>query len=248
MQHIGQPSVQLYTVRDAFGIDPVGTLERLADIGYRKVEPFGLLDYADQLRAALSKTGLTAPSAHMRLLDGRHDETFAAAADLGVETVIDPKIDETRWQTRDGIRRMCAELAGLAERAATFGLRIGYHNHAFELTTTVDGRPALDVFADELPSEVVLEIDLYWVAVAGDDPVDVVRRLGDRVRLLHLKDGPRTGRTRDQVAVGDGSLPLADAWAAAPSVELGVVELDDYAGDIWEPIEASFRYLTGGSQ
>lgn len=242
---IDAPSVQLYTVRSDLQTDAQATLWRLAELGYRRVEPYKLLDFADVLGPALADTGLSAPTAHARLLDGRHDEVFEAAARLGVGTVIDPMIDSARWTSGDQIARIVDDLAEVADRAGRVGLRVGYHNHAYELSTRIEGRSALEVFADLLPPEIVLELDTYWAAVGGEDPVALVKRLGERVRFLHLKDGPVSRENKAQVAVGSGAMPITELIAATPWLELGVVELDDHDGDVWKPVADSLRFLTG---
>jgi len=245
MTLLAEPSIQLYTVRDSLRANPAGTLHRLASIGYQRVEPFSLLDFADALGRPLAENGLTAPSAHARLLDGRHKETFEAAAKLGIGTVIDPKIDESRWTSRDGIAAIADDLARVAEDAAEFGVRVGYHNHAFELSTRIEGTAALEVFATHLAPSIILEVDTYWAAVGGEDPVALLQRLGKRVRFLHLKDGPISNDNSEQVAVGSGQMPVAALIEAAPALEVGIVELDDFAGDVWQPVAASYRYLVG---
>lgn len=245
MSLLAEPSIQLYTVRDSLKADAARTLDRLASIGYQRVEPFGLLDFADALARPLTENGLTAPSAHARLLDGRHKETFEAAAKLGIGTVIDPKIDESRWTSRIAIAAIADDLARVAEDAAEFGVRVGYHNHAFELSTRIDDTSALEVFAAHLAPDIILEVDTYWAAVGGEDAVALLRRLGDRVRFVHLKDGPISHDNSAQVAVGSGQMPVAALVEAVPTLESGIVELDDFAGDVWQPVAASYHYLVG---
>ena len=99
------------------------------------------------------------------------------------------------------------------------GLRVGYHNHDAELSSIIDGRPALEVFADLLDPTVALEVDLYWAAAGGQNPAELVGRLGDRVQAVHVKDGPmRPGISAaqlptDQTPAGQGDVPLAAALA-----------------------------------
>ena len=92
---------------------------------------------------------------------------------------------------RRGDRRAWpGELNQAAVKAADHGLRLGYHNHDFELSSIVGGRPGLEVLADALDPAVILEVDTYWAAVGGQDVPALLGRLGDRVRYLHVKDGP----------------------------------------------------------
>ncbi|TSD12651.1 sugar phosphate isomerase/epimerase [Curtobacterium sp. KBS0715] len=240
-------SVQLYTVRDALSADLPGTLQRIADIGYTNVEAFGFVDNADELAAALRDAGLAAPSGHARLLDaGEQDleRIFHASTTLGFGTLIDPHIDESRWTTREDVEAIARELSALAPRAADHGLVLGYHNHAFEFSNRIDGVSAYEVFADALSDEVVLELDTYWVQVGGDDPVAVIGKYGDKVQFLHVKDGDGSHDDKQQVAVGNGIMPIREIIAAAPDA-LHVVELDDHEGDVFQAVADSYTFLEG---
>jgi sugar phosphate isomerase/epimerase len=244
---VGELSVQLYAVRAALAEDVDGTLARLAGIGFRRVEPFDLLTFRDRLRYDLPRHGLTAPTAHVDLLGADLDAVFDAAAELGIGTLIQPWVEPARWQTASGVRALADELNGIATRAAVRGLRMGYHNHHFELEASIDGRHALEAFADMLDPSVVLEVDTYWAHAGGADVPALLRRLGERVVALHVKDGDGSLDTTQQVAVGAGMLPIREIVAAAPWA-LRVVELDDTAGDMFDAIRASREFLLGGSQ
>jgi sugar phosphate isomerase/epimerase len=238
-------SVQLYTVRSAMAEDFDGTLEQVAGFGYTQVEPFQFIKFLPELRDGLGKHGLSAPTAHVGLLTGDQDAIFAAAQELGITTVIEPHVPEARWQTEEDVRQVAAELNAAAEKAAALGLRVGYHNHSHELRAMVNGRHALEVAADHLAPEVVLELDTYWAVAGGADVVPLLGRLGDRVVALHIKDGDGSLDTKKQVPVGAGSLPVWDFITAAPDA-LVVVELDDSEGDLVDAVRESRSFLTGG--
>jgi sugar phosphate isomerase/epimerase len=238
-------SVQLYTVREALEDDLQGSLHRLAEIGFTQVEPFQFTRFP-ALGDALKAAGLEAPTTHQHFVDDSDEQlaaTFSAARGLGIRTVVDPRVAVERWTTAEDISGIARQLNHAATIAADHGVRVGYHNHATEIENTVDGRPALEYFAAELDPAVVLEVDTYWVAVGGSDPVELLGRLGDRVVALHVKDGPATADTKDQVAVGSGSLPVRAIIEAAPAA-LRVIELDDSRGDRFQAVADSFSYLT----
>ncbi|HUQ78285.1 MAG TPA: TIM barrel protein [Patescibacteria group bacterium] len=235
-------SIQLYAVRAALADDLNGTLARLAGLGFRRVEPYDLVAFRDGLRAGLPAHGLAAPTAHCELLSGDLDAVLDAAAELGIATLVQPWASPDRWQTAAGVGRLADELNEAARAASSRGLRIGYHNHHFELESLIGSRHALEVFADLLAPDVALEIDTYWAFAGGADVPALLRRLGDRVVALHLKDGDGTLDTARQVAVGSGALPIREIIAAAPAA-LRVVELDDTAGDMFEAIRASRAFL-----
>lgn len=236
-------SVQLYSVRDAIAADLGGTLDRVAAIGLTNVEPYGFVDRADEYLRALDAAGLVAPSAHAPVIDADEpQQAFAAAAALGVTTLIDPFIPAERWQTLDQIAALADRVNALTAQAAAHGLAFGYHNHAWELSTVVDGRPALEVFVDRLDDAVRLEVDTYWASVGGADAPALLRALGDRVPLIHVKDGTLDGATEAQVPAGSGEVDVRAVLAAAPDA-IRVIEFDDYRGDVFDGIAASFAWL-----
>ncbi|MEY2848619.1 MAG: hypothetical protein RI885_1284 [Actinomycetota bacterium] len=239
----GALSVQLYTVRDAIAADLPEALGRLADIGFENVEPFGFVERAEGYRLHLAANGLVAPSAHASLVGVDLEPVFAAATALGIETVIDPYVDPERWTTREGVAGVAADLSAASSAAAAHGLRVGYHNHAFELENQIDGRTALEVFADLLDDSVLLELDTYWAAVGGQNVPELLARLGGRVRFLHVKDGPISKVDTEQTAVGDGRMPVAEILEANPTA-LRVIELDAFDGDVFDALTASFAHLT----
>lgn len=240
----GELSVQLYAVRASLAEDLDGTLARLAALGFRRVEPFDLLTYRHGLREGLRRHGLAAPTAHVGLLDDSLDEVFDAATELGIGTLIQPWVEPERWQSLAGVEALAADLNVVSRRAAKHGLRIGYHNHHFELAATVAGRHALEVFAAMVHPAVVLEVDTYWAYAGGADVPALLGRLGDRVAALHVKDGDGSLDPTRQVAVGAGTLPIRAIVAAAPAA-LRVVELDDTAGDMFDAIRDSRAFLLG---
>jgi sugar phosphate isomerase/epimerase len=237
-------SVQLYTVRNALAEDFDGTLAQIAGFGYTQVEPFQFVNFLDGLRN-LGKHGLSAPTTHVGLLSGDQDEIFAAAKELGIQTVIEPAVRDQHWQTEEAIKDTASQLNAAAEKAAEHGLRVGYHNHWWELEAKVDGRHGLEVLAENLAPEVVLEVDTYWAYAGGADVPALLRRLGDRVVALHVKDGDGSTDTKKQVAVGSGVLPVWDFIDVAPDA-LRVVELDDSSGDLLEAVRDSRAYLSAG--
>ena len=240
-------SVQLYTLREQLAEDLPGTLDRLAALGLTRVEPFRLTDHASALGPALAASGLTAPTAHQHVVGtgisiDTANEIFATAAALGIGTVFDPRVDRERFESADAVAAVADDLNAAAAVAAKHGVRVGYHNHAQELEIVHDGTTALELLAGHLDDAVVLEVDTYWAAVGGQDPVALLKRLGERVTAVHVKDGPATPDPLDQVAVGQGELPVRDILAAAPQA-LRVVELDDTRGDRFQAVADSVAWL-----
>jgi len=99
------------------------------------------------------------------------------------------------------------------------------------------------VLADQLDDAVLLEVDTYWAAVGGQDVPALLGRLGDRVRYLHVKDGPVVSRDDFMTAVGAGRMPVAEILAASPSARWHVVELDRCATDMMTAVGDSLAWL-----
>lgn len=258
-------SVQLYSLRDHLA-DLDATLERLATAGAQAVEPFWILDRPEDLAAALERHGLSAPTAHAPFLsdeiefDGHlvpmppADEMFEAACRLGVDIVVDPLVPPDRWKTADDVARTAERLNDAAETAAGVGLRVGYHNHTFEFRASIDGTTAYEYFASLLDDRVVLELDMFWAAAASQDVPTLVRRLGPRVRALHVKDGvvdhdpfehglDHDPTALDQRPAGQGALGVEEILEAATFREYDVVEFDHVEDDVFAAIDESLRFL-----
>ena len=111
-------------------------------------------------------------------------------------------------------------------------------------STRIDDRPAHEVLFEQLHPEIFAEVDVYWAQVGGSDPVEVVRSLGSRARLLHMKDGPADSPKSANTAVGDGVVDLTGI-ASVADAEWYIVELDRCETDMFEAVEQSYRYLVG---
>ncbi len=238
-------SVQLYSVREQMAADRDATVRRIAGLGYRAVEPYNPADDPKGFRALADELGLTVSGTHAGGLvrEPEPGPTFEAVAQLGTELAIVPAgIPEAEFTTRDGIARAADLLNGLAQQAAGYGLKLGYHNHWWEFEPRIDGVHALEVLAERLDPAVLLEIDTYWAAVAGARVPELLGRLGDRVVALHVKDGSVV-KGEPHTAVGAGAMPVPQILAARPEA-WRVVELDSCATDVFEALAASHAYLT----
>ncbi len=238
-------ALQLYTVREQMAADRAGVLAQVAALGYGAVEPFNILSDPDGLRADLDAAGLFACSVHAAPTGAEAEAVVRAARTLGTDTVIIPYLPPPRFADADSVQATARELNEVAAGLAGQGLRMGYHNHDFELASLVGGVPALEVLADQLDDAVLLEVDTYWAAVGGQDVVALLGRLGDRVRYLHVKDGPVVNRDDFMTAVGAGRMPVAEILAASPSARWHVVELDRCATDMMIAVGDSLTWLVG---
>lgn len=239
----------LYSMREHFEREPAGTLARVADLGFRLIEPYAVAQFADRLPNLLSDAGLSAPVALAGPRGVPATDSIAGAAAVGATTLIIPGSDPELWTSMAGLDSLIAELTVIADTAAAAGVSIGYHNHDFEVRTRIAGAPALEYFASHLPDNVVLEVDVYWLERGGARAVDFLFRHGDRVRFLHVKDasagrdGGLSDDVLDQVPAGEGIIAWGDVLRAAPQVEAAIVEFDEYRDDVFAAAGRALRTL-----
>ena len=206
----GEPAVpkvaaQLYTVRDAMAADLPGTLARVRAVGYRRVEFAGLFDHDPRaVRATLRRLGLTPIASHIdwrRFRDEPEaaiDETVALGAPAMVLAWLPPEERRTPadWD------RWIATLNRVGALAAARGVRVVYHNHDFEFAA-VDGVAPYDrILAGIDRRTVSLELDLYWLTVAGRRPEPYFAAYPDGFPFLHMKDMARDGTGMADVGAG----------------------------------------------
>jgi sugar phosphate isomerase/epimerase len=231
--------VQLYSVRNDLGPGKLDhTLLRLAGMGFTHVEPYDILSDTAALKSAMDSSGLKARTAHAKITELDHDAVLAAAAELGIDTVIVPWVDPAGITDRAGVEKLAGEINQAARYAAGFGVRVGYHNHDFEFALRIDGQSAYELLVSLLADQVVLQVDTYWASVGGANVFELLPRLGRRVRFLHVKNEPR--RDDDPPVLGvDIAGRMAEVLRISrDSVEMPVVEVVvDDGEDIFAALE-----------
>lgn len=239
-------ALQLYTVRDQLAKDFEGTIRNVADIGYTGVETANLFgDSPTSVAKLFRELGLTVSSAHSPLpLGDQKQEVIDTMGTLNCKRVIVAWQPPENYKSLDGIKSICDTLNEGAAIAKANGLQVGYHNHWFEYQP-VENRIPVDVMLEYLDPDVFFEVDIYWVQTAGQNPAEVVRQLGSRAPLLHVKDGPCQIEA-PMTALGEGVVDIPGVvTAGAGSTEWLVVELDRCATDMMEAVRKSYQYLIG---
>lgn len=239
-------ALQLYSVRDALAQDFEATIHQIADMGYRNLEPYDFLFISPEAaKSVFDSLDLKVNSTHIPLpLGEQQNRVLETMAIYEAQYCICPSLSaEKYFQTVDGIKAACELLNEANQVAQKAGLTLGYHNHDFEYAT-VEGQPAYKYLLEYLDETVILQLDTYWIKVAGIDPVAVINELGARVPLLHIKDGSAKSRKDSMVALGKGSIDIP-AILQASQAEWHIVELDRCDSDMLEAVKQSYLYLTG---
>jgi sugar phosphate isomerase/epimerase len=240
--------VMMYTVLSQASADLEGTLARLASIGYLGVETYGVVEQfgAARVRAAIESAGLALTSAHAPFPVGtRAEEILDENAELGASTLV-WSMERAEFDSPDAVKRGAERVNEAATRAAARGMTVAYHNHFAEFSQFFGGRQAYDVLLAELDDRVVVELDAYWAVMGGADPAEVLARLGERARLLHVKDGPAVSYSDDvMVPIGEGQIDWHRALSTPSGLRWHIVELERLHVDTFTALERSYAYLTG---
>ena len=161
---------------------------------------------------------------------------------LGAKYLVCAYLPPEEFTSVDKIKAQADRLNEAAAAANGAGLTLVYHNHWWEYQP-VDGWYPYQVLAEHLDPSVMFELDTYWAQTAGRDAAAVVAELGDRVPLLHIKDGPLDTK-ESMVAAGDGKMDFEPIINAANAAEWLIVELDRCDSDMLTAVEKSYHYLT----
>src|SRR3954468_18259578 len=245
--------LQLYTVRNTIGKDPLGVLRRIQEIGYKEIEAtYGTLQVVS---SALKQTNLRPVSLHIDegifMGEGtKLDEALGNAKSSGFKFAVVPYIAPEHRGGAEMFKELADKLNKFGEKAKANDLRLCYHNHAFEYQT-FEGKSGLDMLMSSTDKNLVgLELDIFWASVAGQNPVDVLKRYSGRVPLVHLKD-----KSKDFVQVqynekvpketfkevGNGSIDIVAVLKAAEraGAEHYFVEQDQTSGDPLDSLATS---------
>lgn len=222
--------IQLYTVAPDFAKDVDGTLKALAAMGYRSVESAGFAGRTPaQFRAALDAAGVVCPSAHIQgrgggdSFSGDLGKLAEALKTIGVKTAVMPSPYIPDRLAGKGLREVLTQLTAddykmnadvLNAKAAGLkaaGIKVGYHNHNFELAPLGSTNGLEILLKNTDPSLVTFEMDLGWVAAAGSDPAALLNKHKGRFTMVHIKDlkastKPNSALAMDPTEVGSGSL------------------------------------------
>ena len=239
--------VQLYTVRAEMAKDFDGSLKKIAELGFKEVEFAGYFNRTpEQIKTLLTQLGLDAPSAHVPLADlgDNLGKTIEAAKVIGYRYLICPFLMPNDRKTLDQYKQHAALFNKAGEACKKAGIQFGYHNHDFEFVA-IDGKLPFDVLLAETDKNLVkIELDLYWIVKANQDPVAFLKQHGNRVVLFHVKDLDKTPK-RGITEVGNGTIDFKTIFAKAPkgAIKHYLVEQDVTPGSPFDSLKFSIETL-----
>lgn len=262
--------VQLYTVRDLIVKRPLETLQAIAAIGYQEVEM--LRNQVKLLAPLVQQVGLKPVSLHFEtpLLTGNFtawqhadmppidpgvtfEDCIPLARDHGFSYLVFNYLSPEERLGLGFYRSLADKLNAAALKAKSAGLRFCYHNHDFEFQPKPGGRP-YDVLLSRLDKDLVrLEVDTFWVSMAGVNAAAFLREHADRVELVHLKDRAKGTPIHYDIAtvpndtfreLGNGDLPLREILAAVAETRAKHVFVEqDFSADPLVSLRTSYAFL-----
>jgi sugar phosphate isomerase/epimerase len=251
----GPIGLQLYSLRDQFGRNVPATLETVRGFGIKYVELAGTYNQTPaQFKAALAAAHLMPISGHFPYESYRDhvDDVIRDAKALGLKYAGVAWIPHTDPFDEKTCREAIAVFNRAGEALAKQGLKFFYHVHGYEFQPHGDGT-LLDLLMTETnPKFVNYQMDIFWIAHPGQDPVKLLEKYGKRWELMNLKGmrkgtttGELTGHTdvRNDVALGTGQLDIPPILSAAKRVGVKWYFLEDESPSSVEQIPVSLRYL-----
>jgi len=265
--YFSHPGLQVYTLREKMAKDPIGTLERIAKIGYKELEFYDtrMLPMATQVK----DLGMSIVSTHFMsgFISGVWDTTYFKSppkenfeslleqcTKYGIKNVGIGYLSKAERGTLDDYKKFADKANIAGEKAKKAGIQLYYHNHSFEFAPTQGSTP-MAVLIERFDKELVkLELDVFWVSISGNSAVDWIKKLAGRVMFLHLKDmkkGTPVNETTEGVepdsftALGEGVLDFKSILTAAhhSKVPYTFVEQDHSSIDPFDSITNSLKYL-----
>jgi sugar phosphate isomerase/epimerase len=264
--------LQLYSVRDLLPKDYDGTLKQLGGLGFKDAESAGYFGRTpEQAKASIGAAGLNLVSAHypMTSLRTKLDDAISFSKAVGVRTIIcsSPELkDPLRLKTMTPEQRHHAfgledwhwnaeQLNTIGEKVHGAGLNFGYHNHYTEFHIT-DGKLPYDELARLTdPAKVTMEMDCGWVVIGGGNPVEMLRKHGKRITMLHVKDfkpiqiTPGVGAEGEPspIELGHGGIidyrPIFDEAAKAGNIKHIFVEQEAFTVPPMESLKMDADYM-----
>lgn len=256
--------LQLYTVRDAMAADPVAALAKVAKTGFTSVEGatytgtelfYGMRpgDFANVLK----QNGLIMPSAHYRLgeelVNGEHQKgtimndwkkAVDDAAEAGVQYMVCAYLSQSERGNLDHYKNVANMLDIAGETCKGAGIQLCYHNHDFEFIQE-NGKYPYEILLDSTDKNLVkMEMDLYWVTKANQDPIALIDKHPGRFPLWHVKDMDKTPEKKF-TEVGNGTIDFKKIFTQAKKSGLKYffVEQDVCPGDPFNSITQSISYI-----
>ena len=184
--------LQAYTVRDAAEVDFKGTMTKIKEMGYDGVELAGIHGKTfEEVDSIMKELGLTVESAHIPYQELLTDtkNIIANYRSLGCKYLAIPYMVEEHRPGQPAFTEVLENIKMIGEECKKQGVTLLYHNHDFEFARLENGQYGLDHLYAEVSEDLLkTQLDTCWVNVAGEDPIEYIKKYSGRCPIVHLKD------------------------------------------------------------
>lgn len=251
--------VQLYSLRELASADFPAVLKKVADIGYKYVEPAGFWNLRpSEFKKMIADLGLGLVSSHSPWARNPKvlGEVMEVASIIGLDSVV-CGYGPDDFKDMDAIKKTADNTNAMMEVLKRNGFTLYQHNHDFEFQR-LDGKLKYEIYREMTPG-LKYQIDCFWSTNLGhEDAVEMLKIFAADTISMHMKDGVCKqdvggkqmvngilDRKVDLMPLGTGTLPIRELVANAPeSAKAIIVELDYCNIDMMTAIEQSYRFMT----
>jgi sugar phosphate isomerase/epimerase len=246
--------LQLYSVREDMKKDPLGSLKKIAAMGYVYVEHANYIDrkfygyQAKEFKKILDDLGLKMISGHTVMGRNHWDEskkdfsdswkmTVEDAATLKQKYVISPSMDNEMRKTYDGLKHYMEIFNKCGDLCNKYGMKFGYHNHDFEFSEKLNNEKVFDIIMKNIdPKKVVVQLDIGNLYNGGAVALDIVNQYPGRFENIHVKDeikAPEGKEKYESCILGEGivkSREVIDQATKIGGATCFIIEQESYQG------------------
>jgi sugar phosphate isomerase/epimerase len=248
--------VQTYTFRRSIGNDPAKVLDTIKMLGFTEVEGGGGRIAPEDFKKLCDERGISIPStgADYGQLVSAPDSVVMREKALGAKYVMCAWIPhENGVLTLENAKKAVDDFNKAGKFLKDNGLILCYHAHGYEFQPYEDGTLLDYIVKNTNPEYVSFEMDIFWIQFGGGDPVALLKKYGDRWKLMHLKDMRKgikkdlTGGTSQEndVAFGTGQMDIPAILREAKKAGIKHYFIEDESSNILEQLPISIAYLKG---
>lgn len=251
--------LQLYSLRESIAQDVKGTIEKVAQVGIKEVETYGYSPEGKfwgleikEFKKILDDNGLITPAGHYGFdpfleVNGTKDDlkySLDVAKELNQNYIVISHIAENLRTSIEDYKRLADKINVAGEICKDAGLKLAYHNHAFEFTD-YNGQNGYEIFLKNTDKELVdFEMDIYWVVRAGKDPVTFIKKYPGRFSLWHVKDMNKENPEMN-TEIGSGSIDFEEIfkYRKRAGVKHLIIEQENFEMPPFQSLSKSFSFL-----
>jgi len=246
--------LQTYTFRRSIGQDPAKVLDTIKSMGITELESGSGGLTPQEFKKLCDERGLSIPStgAGYEELVSKTDSVVYKAKALGAKYVMCAWIPHKSGNfSLDNAKKAVEDFNQAGKILKDNGLTFCYHAHGYEFQPHENGTLLDYLIKNTNPEYVSFEMDIMWIHFGGGDPAALLKKYGNRWKLMHVKDLKKgtpkdlTGgtSTENDVAVGTGELDMPAIMKEAKKVGIKHYFIEDESSRIIEQIPQTIKYL-----